>query len=114
MEKATEMVCEAVSPCVFCSFEEKLEPYCQLTGRREAISCHPVGVGITVPEHMEEGLHEVRDAIEYRSCLRSQGDELRSLGIWWLLCLLLGSLACLGIRRMKTRSMTLYERRARA
>ncbi len=48
----------------------------------------------------------------FRSC-KTNGHDLGMLGVWCLLWILCGSLACFRIQHLRSKNRTLYEQRAR-
>eukprot|EP00611_Tribonema_gayanum_P023353 TRINITY_DN4893_c0_g1_i3.p1 TRINITY_DN4893_c0_g1~~TRINITY_DN4893_c0_g1_i3.p1 ORF type:complete len:164 (-),score=32.41 TRINITY_DN4893_c0_g1_i3:48-539(-) len=139
--KAADVRCTVTGPCQRCSLQDQGEAYCAETGRRQEVTCDsdlkvsmaqaPSNDSLGQPNSVQEvaasggglieinkakamGLNEVGGTVTYQSCQRTEEDDMLEFGLWWTAWLLIGLVACMCIRRRKLKTLTLYERRARA
>jgi len=95
--------CQVIEKCEMCSFsDQKAVPVCKETGRREKRECVA---------------HDGDDSKSYEdwfSCKYTDADEQFAMVRFQMICVVLGSMALISVRRLKRVTASLFDKRKMA
>eukprot|EP00752_Nemacystus_decipiens_P012721 g11271.t1 len=91
--------CRVTGPCLRCEKDELDLEYCKETQRRQEVRC---------AVKLETGVDVLPSTVQYRPCIHAEEDDFQGLFHFWLAMVVLGTLACFGMRRRQQKGETAF------